>query len=71
MEKNARDSIMTIPNDKNIEKLNLINAAFAASSINVVKEARFYNTPIISWQDGKIVEIDPFSIKLDEDKNSR
>ena len=54
--------------NNSLEILNKINAGMAATRESIIKNARFHNTPIISWQDGKIVEIDPFSIELEEDK---
>ncbi len=44
--------------------------AGAACSVEVaIKQARIHNTQLICWKDGKIIEVDPFSIKLEIDKN--
>ena len=55
--------------DNPIEIINKISAGLAASDITVIKQARFHNTPIISWDNGKIIKTDPFTIPIPEDNN--
>jgi hypothetical protein len=67
MENNIGGCIVTTPIEDNLTKINMITAAITASSVGVIRQARFYNTSIISWQDGKVVEIDPYSIEIEDD----
>ena len=55
--------------NESVKRLNRIDAGISATAASIVLKARFHNTPIISWENGKIVEIDPFTIELPEDKN--
>ena len=38
--------------------------AFDTAAIEVVKLAKEAGTPVVVWQDGKLVELDPHSIQL-------
>jgi hypothetical protein len=45
------------------------NAAMKETRKVVVERARKYNTPIVLWRNGKIVELDPFSSEFDDAKD--
>ena len=63
---------MTIPtdeqNDLSRDLMDKVTEGITAASTDAVVKARRFNTKIISWKNGEIVEIDPYSIKIDEDK---
>ncbi|TWU40190.1 hypothetical protein Q31b_35350 [Novipirellula aureliae] len=40
------------------------NAAMEPSTNDVLLRARQHNTPIVVWRDGKVVELDPFSLEF-------
>lgn len=48
------------------EPVRQANAAMELAAMDVLERARRFNTPIILWRDGKVVELDPFSPELDE-----
>ncbi len=43
------------------------NAAMELAAIDVLLRARRYNTSIVVWRDGKVVELDPFSPEFDSE----
>ena len=42
------------------------NAAMEQAADDVLLRARRYNTPIVVWRDGSVVELDPFSPEFDD-----
>ena len=47
--------------------LDLIAIGVSASVVTAWEQARRYNTPLIVWEDGKIVEIPPEELPLPSD----
>ena len=52
--------------DDTPETVKQANAAMEQAANDVLLRARRYNTPIVIWRDGKVVELDPFSPEFDE-----
>ncbi|QDS90075.1 hypothetical protein EC9_42790 [Rosistilla ulvae] len=51
--------------DNTPELVRKANAAMQQAAADVLVRARQYNTPIVLWRDGKVVEVDPFSEEFD------
>jgi hypothetical protein len=58
-------------NDGEPDFTKLAEAAFLQASYKVVERAIQTGTPVILWKNGKVVAVDPHTIKLPRPKGAR